>query len=64
MMKSNRLLFIAIISFLLFLSCCINLNYQNELKNKDNEIIQLKKELIEKEDTIDRINEQVGVYDK
>ena len=63
-MKSKRLLFIAIILFLLLLSCCINLNYQNELKKKDYEIAQLKRELIEKEDTIDRINQQLGIYDR
>lgn len=63
-MKSNRLLFVAIILFLLFLSCCANLNYQNELKKKDHEIVQLNKELENRENTIDRLNQQFGVYDR
>lgn len=63
-MKNCKILLFAFVVFALFISCCANLNYRNVIKTKDYEIVQLKKEVEEIENTIDELNHQIGVFSK
>lgn len=63
-MKKGIILLIYTLIFVLLVSF-IQLEIKNTtIKEQEIQITELKKELIEKEDTIDRINQQLGIYDR
>lgn len=63
-MKKGIVLLIYTLVFVLLVSF-IQIEIKNaNIKEKEIQITELKKELIKKEDTIDRINQQFGVYDR
>ncbi len=63
-MKKGIILLIYTLIFVLLVSF-IQLEIKNAtIKEQKNQIVEMRKQLIEKEDTIDRINQQLGVYDR
>ncbi len=63
-MKKATVLLIYALIFVLLVSF-IQLEIKNAtIKEQKIQIVEMRKQLIEKENTIDRINQQVGVYDK
>lgn len=63
-MKKATVLLIYALIFVLLVSF-IQLEIKNAtIKEQKIQIVEMKKQLIEKDDTIEALNEQVGVYDK
>ena len=63
-MKKATVLLIYALIFVLLVSF-IQLEIKNAtIKEQKIQIVEMKKQLIEKDDTIESLNEQVGVYDK
>lgn len=63
-MKKATVLLVYALIFVLLVSF-IQLEIKNAtIKEQKNQIVEMRKQLIEKEDTIDRINQQLGVYDR
>ncbi len=63
-MKKATVLLIYALIFVLLVSF-IQLEIKNAtIKEQKIQIVEMRKQLIEKDDTIESLNEQVGVYDK